>query len=282
MSGDLILGAYFAGKRHPQHAFSVPAGSIDYFADWYFSCRRLGLDVVLFHDHLKDTFTDKYTAKYADGQPKGRTGAIRFQEVELGRFTAGDERFFRCLEFLKHTPCDNVFIIDVSDAWIKKNPFDLIRKPGLCRYFDAGALARVKSGRQLAAFWRNQRRVWKQRRGYTLFMGGEKPGVTISQNPWMLRHYDRVYGTRFPELDDKPVLNCGIIGGTRERVIRLLAMMRAEVERLGKTDVLNDMAVFNRVIYGDEEFSGATYSNGVLNSPWKQYLKSGPYHIFHK
>ena len=92
-TSNLILGAYFAGKPHPQHGWSVPPRSFDYFAGWYHSIRELGLRAVLLHDHLPEEFTAKYVQWFRE-IGGGRGGAFGFQKVELGEFTAGDERFF--------------------------------------------------------------------------------------------------------------------------------------------------------------------------------------------
>lgn len=290
MAANLVLGAYFAGKPHPQHGWSVSPKYFDYFADWYHSIRRLGLNAVLLHDHLPDEFTSKFSRWFDELGGKERGGSFQFLKVELGEFTAGDERFFHFRDYLAASDAENVFIVDVSDAWFHRDPFRLLTERAVVDYLDYSGmrhviLKKLKSRKDaytrpktLAEWFAFQKVALARRHKYRLFIGGQDN--YIGANPWILKHYDRVYGERFPHLLDKPVLNCGIIGGSREDVHRLLTRACNEMDRLNVHSVLNDMVVFNKILY--EEWGGLVYSNGVLNSPWKRYEKRGRYCIFHK
>ena len=291
---NLILGAYFAGKRHPQHGQSVTSASFDYFADWFHSILRLGLSGVLLHDHLSEAFTTKYTQWFDVLGGTRRGGSFCFHRVELGDFTVGDERFFLFRDYLQRTEVAprvrHVFIVDVADAWFQRDPFTLLKRRRVWDYLDiTGLKDAVNSalGREsdpfrapegLAGWWRRQAEQMRKREEYRLFLGGED--TLIGNNPWMLKHFDQIYGQRFSHLDDKPVLNCGIIGGKLEDVVLLLEQVCAEMQRLQVWNVLNDMVVFNRVLH--ERWAGAVYSGGVLNSPWKRWRKKGKHAIFHK
>lgn len=291
---NLVLGAYFAGKRHPQHGQSVTAGSFDYFADWFHSICRLGLNAVLLHDHLPAVFTAKYEQWFATLGGVQRGGSFRFQRAHPGDFTAGDERFLLFRDFLKTPPIRsrtrNVFIVDVADAWFHRDPFRLLERRNIWNYLDLSgftdALSRA-GGRLrdpfaapggLSGWRRRQAESLAARNRYRLFLGAED--TTIGANPWMLKHFDRVYGRRFAELNDKPVLNCGIIGGRLQDVTLLLEDVCAEMQALRVQNVLNDMVVFNKILH--EKWSGTIYSGGVLNSPWKRWRKTGRHAIFHK
>ena len=271
---DILLGAYFTSKPHPQHAYSVQRSSFDYLADWYHSCRRLNLDVVLLHDELEPAFVEKYTRFYNENS----RGTLHFEQVTLGPYTAADERFHHALAYLRHHPCEQAFMVDVSDAWFKRSPFPLVRHRRWWDFVDLGAIQQVRSLPGLMRTLQAQGRILRRRDDYRLFVGGET--TCIGENRWMLKHFDKVYGQRFAFLEDKPVLNCGILGGAYSEVVALLDSMCAEMERLHITDTLNDMAVFNKLLH--EHYPGQVYANGVLNSPWKSYLKTGHYHIFHK
>lgn len=290
---NLVLGAYFAGRKHPQHGQAVTAGSFDYFADWFHSIRRLGLHAVLLHDHLGEAFTVKYEQWFDILNGDRERGRFRFHRVALGEYTAGDERFFRFLDYLKGAGASqvrNVFIVDVADAWFGHDPFRLLEQRGIRRYLDLAGLTdtvRKACGWErdpflapggLPAWLRRQQDHLANRHKYRLFLGGED--TRIGENPWMLKHFDRIYGRRFSHLADKPVLNCGIIGGTVSDVTVLLEQVCAEMEALRVRGVLNDMVVFNKVLH--EQWIGAVYSGGVLNSPWKRWRKRGKHAIFHK
>ncbi|SDB08331.1 hypothetical protein SAMN05660653_00390 [Desulfonatronum thiosulfatophilum] len=291
--GNVILGAYFAGKRHPQHGQAVTASSFDYFAGWYHSICRLGLHGVLLHDHLSEAFTAKYEQWFATLGGTGRGGSFRFQRVHPGDFTAGDERFFLFRDYLKGNQANrtrHVFIVDVADAWFRADPFRLIENRSFWNYLDLTGLidaARGSAGWEhdpfmapegLPGWWRTQREHLTNRHVYRLFLGAED--TRIENNPWMLKHFDQVYGRRFSELNDKPVLNCGVIGGTREDVALLLEQVCAEMQSLQVRAVLNDMVVFNKILH--EQWTGAVYSGGALNAPWKRWRKKGRHAIFHK
>lgn len=291
---DLILGAYFAGKRHPQHGQSVLAGSFDYFADWFHSICRLGLNAVLLHDHLDDRFIAKHEQWFKTLGGTARGGSFAFQRVSLGAFTAGDERFFHVRDYLQDprvvAATRHVFVVDVADAWFRRDPFALVRRRGFWDYLDLTGLLdalRVQSGREPDPFlapggvlgWLGRQAAhFASRQKFRLFLGRED--TRIADNPWMLKHFDRVYGRRFTELGPKPVLNCGIIGGTRADVVLLLHQVCAEMQNLVACQVLNDMAVFNKILH--QHWDGLVYSGGALNSPWKRWRKHGRHAIFHK
>ncbi|TVQ97790.1 MAG: hypothetical protein EA399_12195 [Desulfovibrionales bacterium] len=291
---NLILGAYFAGKRHPQHGQSVTAASFDYFADWFHSILRLGLSGVLLHDHLSATFVAKYTQWFDVLGGGRRGGSFCFQQVELGDFTAGDERFFLFRDYLKRADITagvgHVFLVDVADAWFQRDPFLLLERRRLWDYLDTTGLKdalRSALGREsdpflapggVAGWWRHQAEQLRKRESYRLFLGGED--TLIGNNPWMLKHFDRIYGQRFSFLHDRPVLNCGIIGGRLEDVVLLLEQVCEEMHHLKIRNVLNDMVVFNKILH--ERWAGAVYSGGVLSSPWKRWRKKGKHAIFHK
>ena len=180
--------------------------------------------------------------------------------------------------------------MDVSDAWFRRDPFHLVTRRRVQDYLDVSGLRHAAlrtlglsrdpftRPRTLTEWFREQKAALRNRGDYRLFVGGED-GI-IGSNPWMLKHYDKIYGRRFPHLDHRPVLNCGIIGGERSEVLRLLELVCAEMERLRVRGVLNDMAVFNKILH--EEWAGRVYSNGTLNSPWKRWRKSGRHAVFHK
>ena len=291
--GNVILGAYFAGKSHPQHGQTVTASSFDYFAGWYHSICRLGLHGVLLHDHLSESFAAKYEQWFATLGGNARGGSFRFQRVQPGDFTVGDERFFLfrdCLKGAESNQVRHVFIVDVADAWFRADPFGLLEKRSVWNYLDPTGFvdaARCSLGWErdpflapegLAGWWRNQREHLARRHAYRLFLGAED--TRIGDNPWMLKHYDQVYGRRFGELNAKPVLNCGVIGGSLEDVKLLLEQVCAEMQSLQIRSVLNDMVVFNKILH--EQWAGAVFSGGALNAPWKRWRKKGRHAIFHK
>lgn len=277
---DIVIGAYFTQKIHPQHGVSVQPASFDYIADWFHSAIRLGLNMIILHDGLPERFMEKCRTSYSLNTPSHHSGSLHFVPYAPGKFTIADERFFAARDLLDALPdCRTAFIVDISDAWFNKNPANLILRRTLWDYFDSsrliGALGNIT---QISNLLAEQRSTWQKRYSYSLFIGGEVN--SIGQNPWMLNQLQTIYGRQFPEFAAKPILNCGIVGGRKSIVLSLLNTVCAEMERLNITDQLNDMAVFNYILHKTEAYS--VYSNGTLNSPWKKWSKRGNHAIFHK
>lgn len=277
---DIVIGAYFTQKVHPQHGVSVQQASFDYIADWFHSAVRLGLNMVILHDGLPEKFMDKCRITFSLNAQPHRTGSLHFVPYSPGKFTIADERFFAARDLLQALPdCRTAFIVDISDAWFNKNPANLILRRSVWDYFDASRLLSASSSfSQLRSILTTQRSVWQQRYSYSVFVGGEIN--TIGQNPWMIEQFQTIYGRQFPEFSAKPIRNCGIIGGRKSIVLSLLKTACEEMERLDMTDNLNDMAVFNYILHRNDAYS--VYSNGTLNSPWKTWRKRGSHAIFHK
>ncbi|MEZ0574545.1 hypothetical protein [Halodesulfovibrio aestuarii] len=277
---DIVIGAYFTQKIHPQHNISVQPASFDYIADWFHSAIRLGLNMVILHDGLSDKFMDKCRLIFSLSTPSHHTGSLHFVPYSPGKFTIADERFFAARDLLDVLPdCRTAFIVDISDAWFNKNPANLILRRNIWDYFDTSRLLNAtRNISSMREFLTSQRTVWRERYSYSLFVGGEVN--SIGQNPWMLEQFQTIYGRQFPEFAAKPIRNCGIIGGRKPDVLSLLKTACSEMERLNITDKLNDMAVFNYILHRNDDYT--VYSNGTLNSPWKTWRKRGSHAIFHK
>ena len=277
---DIVIGAYFTQKIHPQHGVSVQPASFDYIAGWFHSAIRLELNMVILHDGLPEKFMEKCRMFFSMHSSPETRGSLHFVPYSPGRFTIADERFFAARDLLDVLPdCRSAFIVDISDAWFKKNPAHLILRRSYLDYFDysrlKNSLGDLPLLRSLIA---EQKYAWDHRFSFSLFIGGETNA--IGQNPWMLQQFQDIYGRQFPEFSTKPIRNCGIIGGRKSVVLTLLKTVCEEMERLNITDKLNDMAVFNYILHRDNVYS--VYSNGTLNSPWKSWCKSGNHAIFHK
>ncbi|SIO35281.1 hypothetical protein [Halodesulfovibrio marinisediminis] len=277
---DIVIGAYFTQKVHPQHGVTVQQASFDYIADWFHSAIRLGLNMVIMHDGLPEKFMDKCRLVFSLNTPPHHTGSLHFVPYSPGRFTIADERFFAARDLLEALPdCRTAFIVDISDAWFNKNPANLILRRNILDYFDSSRLVDALGNfSQLRNLLTEQRNTWQNRYSYTLFIGGEVN--SIGQNPWMIKQFETIYERQFPEFAAKPIRNCGIIGGRKAVVLSLLSTACAEMERLNITDELNDMAVFNYILHRNDAYN--VYSNGTLNSPWKTWRKRGCHAIFHK
>lgn len=273
---DVIIGAYFTGKIDPQRKIQTGRDSFDYVADWLHSICRLNLHAIVMHDNLSESFVRD--TESLQERLYGRVNC-KFHQVALGKFTASDERFLLARDYLNESTCENVFIVDVADAWFGSNPFFLLRNRSWIQYFALDSFCRADTLGRCKRMIRDQWKAWKNRKKFRLFVGSERS--LIRENAWMKRHYRMIYGQEFNFLEDRQLLNCGIVGGTREEVIHLLNLMQEDMELCGVTDTLNDMVVFNKVVYesySEEEI----YREGRLHSPWRYYVKKGGYCIYHK
>ncbi|MCG8532281.1 MAG: hypothetical protein MI749_16680 [Desulfovibrionales bacterium] len=277
---DIVVGAYFSQKVDAQHGVRIHPASFEYIADWFHSGIRLGLHMVILHDGLPEKFIKKCRFYYSLNATAPDKGSLHFVAYSPGRFTIADERFFAARDLLAALPtCTSAFIVDISDAWFNRPPANLIHTRSLWNYCDASRLLQACTTRStIYPQVMRQRKVWKDRHTYTLFIGGETN--TIGENPWMQHQLETVFGRPFPELATQPVLNCGIVGGLHMDVLSLLRTVCHTMEMQRTETSLSDMAVFNYVLHTATQYT--IYTNGTLNSPWKTWKKRGTHAIFHK
>lgn len=84
----------------------------------------------------------------------------------------------------------------------------------------------------------------------SFFVGSEE--TCYIENPWMKSHWQDVWGSPPPEcLDEEKVLNAGIFGGERGRVLEFLNSMCEGIEHCRGRSAFVDMAVLNSLLYLD-------------------------------
>lgn len=161
------------------------------------------------------------------------------------KYTLNDDRFFCWYEWLKqHEEVDAVFCTDLFDVDFLRNPFHVM----------------------------NPLR-------YDLYCGDDN-GMKISE--WVNERMEWAYGKTFHSGKTKFI--AGIIGGTRDNMIRLFQLMTRDFERakrfMRKRKNMN-MGVFNKCVH--DLFNENRIMCGYpLNSRYKQYEKNGDFCIRHK
>lgn len=119
---DVILSCYFNGKNDPIHHEELnekkqPSDNYNYIKPLYETVKKNNLHLIIFHDCLSPEFIKKY-----------QTDKIIFRKTSLvSKLSINDERFIIYYEYLKNKPYRNVLSSDISDVYINKNPFDLIK-----------------------------------------------------------------------------------------------------------------------------------------------------------
>ena len=114
MATNIIFTVYFAMTPNPQGR-NWRKNKIGFVQPLYDSVKRLGLDMIIFHDHLKDKFINKYT-----------TDKIRFEKHRPIHSIPTSSRFYCYLEQLEKLKYDKILCLDCGDLELYKDPFPLI------------------------------------------------------------------------------------------------------------------------------------------------------------
>ncbi|MDJ0787401.1 MAG: hypothetical protein QNK05_11380 [Myxococcota bacterium] len=199
-----LLSTYFTSKPDPQRRVRQPADSLAYMSIWYDSVRELGLHGRVFHDGLSDAFSARYA-----------TERVRFLQVPrwYSRST-NDHRFLVYRAYLRSYHAQDVFMTDIADVKVARDPF------ALC-----------ESGR--------------------LYVGADR--WLLGENRWLRALAERIGDRRYLAfLDDhaeRPTVNAGVLGGETGLVSEFVERMIAEFARIGRPWVNANMMVFNYVAY---------------------------------
>jgi hypothetical protein len=161
-------------------------------------------------------------------------------EVEADqRYTPNILRYVKYLEYLpNHPEYTKIFFVDSTDVEMLKNPFD-----------------QLKQG--------------------VLYVGDERMKVG---NDWMQRtqgQYLKIpdYKTIIDKYKGEPLLNCGIIGGDRETVLRFLGQLTQTHEQYSRNlSSSSDMSVFNYTIL--KHFKDIIEHGPHVNTRFKQYERN--------
>jgi hypothetical protein len=216
----------------------VARSSLAYMSRWYASVRRLGLHAVVFHDQLSAAFVARHT-----------TAHIRFHRVPPSPWSPNDARFFAYEAFLRRRPVGRVFLTDIADVTVARDPF--------------AAMRRFRT---------------------PLFIGAEvyatPIGAKIRQHPWLRRRIAEAQGERASQVPDffaarrydLPTLNAGVIGGTAAAVRRFLAHFTRIRRAIGHPERNLNMAIVNYVFH--RHFAGRFHRGAPVTSVFKAYERA--------
>ena len=114
MATNIIFTVYFAMTPNPQGK-NWKKNDIKFIQPLYDSVKRLGLDMIIFHDHLNERFINKYT-----------TDKIHFEGYKQTHNIPTMSRFYCYLEHLTVNKYSKILCLDCGDLELFKDPFPLI------------------------------------------------------------------------------------------------------------------------------------------------------------
>ena len=247
---NVVLTCYFNMRRDPQRNMRQKSDNFEYIRPWYDSMKRLGLHGIIFYDRLSEGFVKRY-----------QTDRIIFKRCVYGGYSLNDERFFMYYLYLSANPYRRVFMTDVSDIVIKKDPFVLVTDPErLCVGDEAGMLVDNS---------------WCQRQSTLLFNS-------------LAKRYRTDFSTHFMQM---PCYNAGVIGGEYKMVMFLLANMISIFNQVDN-NLNNDMMVLHLVIFltmfydytgrGGDRVTTHIMAGYPLTSGFKKYEVDADVYFVHK
>jgi hypothetical protein len=190
----MILTNMFTSKPDPQYKVEVKP-SFEYMERFYRSALATGVNVTILHDGLPDELVRSKTSP-----------TVHFQWVNVSaydpEYSLNDVRFLIFGDVIKrHPEWANIFNTDIRDVTIKRNPCLELRPGTLYAGSDSMSLREPVTS---PSFHRLQEATTSQ-------LGGK-------------------YSQWYHNLDNRtaalPLLNCGVLGGTRAVMSEVYSRMR--------------------------------------------------------
>ena len=236
-SHEVVFTSYFTSTADFQRKFQHSPNQFQYMAEFFRSLKKLSLKAVIFHDGLDPGFQHRAASHY----PK-----VSFSKVDsLHHRSTNDARFYAYFRYLRdHPEIDKVLLSDVSDVVFQKNPFELMSVLGSWLYV----------GKDIDIFPSMRTMPWIEEGLRGCFGNYSMDNGELSR----LLRMDTVY-------------NAGIIGGSREVVLDLLAVMVAYLDTTPASLNCN-MPTLNYAVH--RHFFGKVFTGFPLTSRFLRYQTS--------
>ncbi len=209
----LVMGTLLTGKFDLNRQECLPKDDFSLVKSWVDSILELGLNAVLFHNHLSPATCKAHQHK-----------KLTFVKVEHDtRYNANIYRYFVYEKFLTVYPdhLDSFFVTDVSDVVLVQNPF----------------IQPLFVENPTSIFCGDEPKVL---------------GNTWMQNHGThLRAKIDNYASFEAKFHDYPLLNCGIIGGSAplmRQLIQRIAEIHSKYNGDNNTAFTGDMGAFNYIL----------------------------------
>ncbi|AYV84293.1 MAG: hypothetical protein Hyperionvirus21_27 [Hyperionvirus sp.] len=241
----VILTSYFSKKIDTHKNVKQNRDDFNYISPWYLSMKQLNLHGIIFYDDLSPEFIEKYQTK-----------KIIFKKCVYGDYSLNDERFIIYYMYLLKNPYKKIFMTDICDVTIKKNPGPLIN-----------SLDKLYVGSDLVT---------------TLIDSGWCQIKTDSLFSQLSRFYQNINDIK-PSFLAGPCHNAGVIGGDH-KIISFLLKNMISIFYLINNDQNNNMMVLNFVIYMTMLYDRSTHimCGYPLTSKFGKFDTNSDAYIVHK
>ncbi len=233
LNKNLILATYLSGIFDVNRSEVLPDDDISIIKVWAESLVGLGLQGVVFHNSLSETSIAKYKNN------------IRFVKVQFNeKYNTNIFRYFLYNDFIKQNKAniENIFITDITDVVIIKNPF-------------------VQS-----LFINNTN---------SIFCGDEPKQL---DNEWMQNHAMHLrskindYAEYEENFKTAILLNCGVVGGNitvMKSLLEKLCRIHENYNTDNNTAYTGDMGAFNYL--ARTQYNGCIIHGAPVNTIFKMY-----------
>ena len=231
---NIICASLFTGLYDVNRNETLAEDSFAAIQPWYESILALKIHAVIFHNNFSKETIDKYQNEF-----------IKFEHVEFDKkYNANIYRYLVYQKYLTEnkTSISNVFVTDITDVVVIKNPF-------------ADKLFLEKND--------------------FLFCGDE---IKILDNDWMNEHSTHLRNNieSFANYETKhktsTLLNCGIIGGSIDTMLTLMNKLTTLHQKYSTTNdsaFTLDMGAFNFI--ARTNFAEKTIHGCPVNTEFKGY-----------
>lgn len=231
---NIILACQISGMYDVNRNQILTDDDYSVIKSWCESIVNLDLQGVIFHNNYSKAFCDAFSNQN-----------IQFKRIDyIPKFNPNVFRYLVYDEFLKsnHQQIDNVFLTDISDVIVIKNPFE-------------------------TTFFKTNPNF--------IFCGDEPK---VLENEWMKNHSEhlRTNIKDYAEYEEKykheTLLNCGIIGGNigiMSTFIEKLSQIHRSYNFDNKTAYTGDMGAFNYLIR--TQFNHQFFHGFPINTEFKAY-----------
>jgi hypothetical protein len=231
---NVILACQISGVYDVNRNETLADDDYSLIKNWCQSIINLDLQGIIFHNNYAESFCEAFSSKN-----------IQFVKIDNdANFNPNVFRYLIYRDFLRVHSQDlkNVFVTDISDVVVIKNPFT---EPLFTAHPDY------------------------------IFCGDEPK---MLENDWMKNHSEHLrskignYAAYEEKFKDETLLNCGIIGGNikvMQTFIENLAVIHQQYNFDNETAYTGDMGAFNYLIR--TQFNDKLHHGFPINTEFKSY-----------
>lgn len=228
------MASLITGSYDVNRNETLPSDDFELVKAWADSVQNAGIQGIIFHNGFSEETCEKHQSE----------NLIFIRTEPSGLFNPNVFRYFLYLDFLENagSQITDVFLTDISDVVLIRNPFEE-------NHYSENP--------------------------ETIFCGEEPKSLA---NEWMIEHSAHLR-SQIPDFEiyekdfaDKPLLNCGIIGGKTTLLMDFLTRLCAihqNYNQENKSAFTGDMGAFNYLIR--TQFQEKIQHGFPINTVFKEY-----------